>query len=215
MTKRHECLIITLATLVSRIGEDTMGKKGDETKRLILEKAMALFAKKGFKNVTMKDICIDTGLSRGGLYRHYESTNQIFSEIIDILMNTQDNELSEKMERGYPAAKILNDILERYKIEMLDSSASLSVAIYEFYSENQPDTKDNMLYQQYLSSKKMWANFIAYGIERGEFKKVDIEEIVDTIIFSYQGVRMFSTILPIDEQIPKRIISHIRKSLLI
>ena len=192
-----------------------MGKKGDETKRLILEKAMALFAKKGFKNVTMKDICIDTGLSRGGLYRHYESTNQIFSEIIDILMNTQDNELSEKMERGYPAAKILNDILERYKIEMLDSSASLSVAIYEFYSENQPDTKDNMLYQQYVSSKKMWANFITYGIERGEFKKVDIEEIVDTIICSYQGLRMFSTILPIDEQIPKRIISHIRKSLLI
>lgn len=59
------------------------------------------------------------------------------------------------MERGYPAAKILNDILERYKTEMLDSSASLSVAIYEFYSENQPDTKDNMLYQQYLSSKNV------------------------------------------------------------
>ena len=114
LTKRHECLIITLATLVSRIGEDTMGKKGDETKRLILEKAMALFAKKGFKNVTMKDICIDTGLSRGGLYRHYESTNQIFSEIIDILMNTQDNELSSKIENEVPAPVILDEILERY-----------------------------------------------------------------------------------------------------
>ena len=88
-----------------------MGKKGDETKRLILEKAMALFAKKGFKNVTMKDICIDTGLSRGGLYRHYESTNQIFSEIIDILMNTQDNELSSKIENEVPAPVILDEIL--------------------------------------------------------------------------------------------------------
>lgn len=204
-----------LATLVSQNGAITMGKKGAETKKFILEKSMSLFAQKGFKNVTMKDICIETGLSRGGLYRHYGSTHQIFLEIVEYLMNAQDTELSEKMERGYPAAKILNDILERYKTEMLDSSASLSVAIYEFYSENQPDTKDNMLYQQYLSSKKMWANFIAYGIERGEFKKADIEEIVDTIIFSYQGVRMFSTILPIDEQIPKRIINHIRKSLLI
>ena len=97
-----------------------MGKKGDETKRLILEKAMALFAKKGFKNVTMKDICIDTGLSRGGLYRHYESTNQIFSEIIDILMNTQDNELSSKIENEVPAPVILDEILERYRQEMLD-----------------------------------------------------------------------------------------------
>lgn len=204
-----------LATSVSQNGAITMGKKGAETKKFILEKSMFLFAQKGFKNVTMKDICIETGLSRGGLYRHYGSTQQIFSEIVEYLMNAQDTELSEKMERDYPATKILNDILERYETEMLDSSASLSVAIYEFYSENQPDIKDNMLYQQYLSSKKMWANFITYGIKRGEFKKVDIEEIVDTIIFSYQGIRMFSTILPVDEQIPKRVISHIRKALLI
>lgn len=200
---------------MSQNGAATMGRKGDETKRFIIEKAISVFAKKGFKNVTMKDICIETGLSRGGLYRHYDSTHQIFSEIVDYLMSAQDTELSEKMEKGYPAIKILDEILERYKAEMLDSSASLSVAIYEFYSENQPDTQDNMLYQQYLYSKNMWSNFISYGIERGEFKKVDIEEIVDIIIFSYQGVRMFSTILPIEEQIPKRIISHIKKSLLI
>ena len=123
-----------------------MGKKGDETKRLTLEKAMALFAKKGFKNVTMKDICIDTGLSRGGLYRHYESTNQIFSEIIDILMNTQDNELSSKIENEVPAPVILDEILERYKKEMLDGSGSLSIAILEFYSENQSSDNDNVLF---------------------------------------------------------------------
>ena len=214
MTKRHECLIITLATLVSRIGEDTMGKKGDETKRLILEKAMALFAKKGFKNVTMKDICIDTGLSRGGLYRHYESTNQIFSEIIDILMNTQDNELSSKIENEVPAPVILDEILERYKKEMLDGSGSLSIAILEFYSENQSSDNDNVLFEQYLYSKDMWRNFISYGVNRGEFNNVNSEEIIDLIIFSYQGVRMVSTIMPIDEQIPNRIINHIKKALL-
>ena len=192
-----------------------MGKKGDETKRLILEKAMALFAKKGFKNVTMKDICIDTGLSRGGLYRHYESTNQIFSEIIDILMNTQDNELSSKIENEVPAPVLLDEILERYKKEMLDGSGSLSIAILEFYSENQPSDNDNVLFEQYLYSKDMWSYFISYGVNRGEFNNVNSEEIIDMIIFSYQGVRMFSTIMPIDEQIPNRIINHIKKALLI
>lgn len=48
-----------------------MSNKGEETKKMIKEKACSLFARKGFKNVTMKDICIETGLSRGGLYRHY------------------------------------------------------------------------------------------------------------------------------------------------
>lgn len=191
-----------------------MGKKGEETRKFILEKALPLFAKKGFKNVTMKDICIETGLSRGGLYRHYESTHQIFSEIVDILMSRQDNELSEKMKKGVPAPIILNEILERYKKEMLDGSGSLSIAILEFYSENQSHNNTNMLFKQYLYSKDMWENFISYGVEREEFKNVNSEEIIDLIIFSYQGVRMFSTILPIDEQIPQRIISHMKKTLL-
>ena len=58
----------------------------------------------------MKDICMETGLSRGGLYRHYDSTQQIFSEIINLLMEAQDNEFSEKMEKGYSAAHILDEI---------------------------------------------------------------------------------------------------------
>ena len=40
-----------------------MGKKGDETRRMIREKAAGLFAQRGFKNVTMNDICQVTGLS--------------------------------------------------------------------------------------------------------------------------------------------------------
>ena len=199
---------------MSQNGAITMGKKGDETKRFILEKALSLFAEKGFKNVTMKDICMETGLSRGGLYRHYESTHQIFSEIVDTLMSRQDNELSEKMKNKVPAPIILDEILERYKKEMLDSSGSLSIAILEFYSENQSENNDNMLFKQYLYSKEMWKNFISYGVERGEFKKGDSEEMIDLIIFSYQGVRMFATILPIDEHIPERLISHVKKALL-
>ena len=191
-------------------GDEDMGKKGEDTKKFIREKAICLFAQKGFKNVTMKDICTVTGLSRGGLYRHYDSTQQIFSEIVDMLMNAQDNELSAKMAAGLPAPQILEEILERYRMEMLDNKASLSVAIYEFFSENFSDGQDNLLLRQYQYSVDMWSEFLSYGIRRGEFKKVDCKEVIDIIIFSYQGVRMYSTIIPLDEEIPMRIINHRR-----
>ncbi len=42
-----------------------MNRKGMETRQHIKTKACQLFAKKGFKEVTMKDICDSTGLSRG------------------------------------------------------------------------------------------------------------------------------------------------------
>lgn len=192
-----------------------MGKKGEDTKKLIREKTVPLFARKGFKKVTMKDICSVTGLSRGGLYRHYNSTQQIFSEIIDMLMSAQDNELLEKMKAGFPAQQILDEILERYRYEMLDGEASLSVALYEFFSENFSDKQDNLLLKQYQYSVDMWNDFLSYGIEREEFKKVDCKEIIDIILFSYQGVRMYSTIIPLDEQIPMRIVNHIKKVLLV
>lgn len=131
-----------------------MGKKGEEIKQIIKEKACLLFSKKGFKNVTMKDICMETGLSRGGLYRHYNSTQQIFMEILNYFMNEQDNQISEKIQQGYPATQILNEVLERYKTEMLDTTASLSVAIFEFFSANYSSDKGNVLLQHMFTRLK-------------------------------------------------------------
>lgn len=192
-----------------------MGKKGDGTRKLIREKAAGLFAQRGFKNVTMNDICQATGLSRGGLYRHYDSTKLIFSEIVDELMQAQDNELSEKMKAEFPATQILDEILERYRQEMVDGEASLSVAIYEYYSGSSAtdDHRENLLSKQYEYSVEMWRAFISYGIKRGEFKETDARELIDILLFAYQGVRMYSTIMPLDEQIPVRIIHHVKKIL--
>lgn len=190
-----------------------MRKKGDLTKQSIKAKAIRLFAQKGFKDVTMKDICEVTELSRGGLYLHYSSTKQIFSDIIDDLMNAQGDEFSEKIEQGLSAKEILLQVLERYKNEMMDVGGSLSVAIYEFFS-SETSKQNNALFQQYQKSYFMWKRLLEYGISRGEFNAVDIDAIFDLIVFSYQGVRMYSTLMTIDERTPNHIISLIKTILL-
>ena len=161
----------------------------------------------------MKDICEVTELSRGGLYLHYSSTRQIFSDIIDDLMNAQGDEFSEKIEQGLSAKEILLQVLERYKNEMLDTQGSLSVAIYEFFSAD-TSKQDNALFQQYQKSYLMWKRLLEYGIIRKEFNVVDIDAIFDLIVFSYQGVRMYSTLMTIDERTPNNIISLIKTILL-
>lgn len=191
-----------------------MGIKGDNTKRLICEEAYKLFAEKGYKDVTMKDICERTGLSRGGLYRHYESTEQIFLEIVDGLNNRQKNEFSAKIQQCMPAVEILDAILSRYKDEMIDDKNSLSIAIYEFYSNSNISKTENSVMKQYEASKTMWVELINYGIEKKEFKSVDPEAVYDMIVFSYQGVRMYSKLMKIDAVVPKRMISEVKKILL-
>ena len=190
-----------------------MNRKGMETRQHIKTKSCQLCAKKGFKEVTMKDICEATGLSRGGLYCHYDSTARIFDEILNDFMDTQDEEFRSKMQEGMSAVEILDDVLDRYRAEMIDREASLSVAIFEYFSGRGNACGENPLYQQYLSSRRMWEELIQYGIDRKEFYQVDKTAVFDLIVFSYQGVRMYSRIMTITEDIPLRITSQIRKIL--
>lgn len=191
-----------------------MGTKGEKTKQQIRNEAYQLFSERGYKSVTMKDICEKTGLSRGGLYRHYDSTEQIFLEIIDGFTRRQKDEFTEKIAQQVPAKEILDDILLRYSNEMMDSSNSLSLAIYEFYSNPEISKTENSVVKQYEASKSMWLELINYGIENKEFKRVDAEAVFDVIVFSYQGVRMYSKLMKPDSATPGRIISEIKKLLL-
>lgn len=184
-----------------------MNKRGQETRKHIKECAYSLFAQKGFKQVTMTDICEAANLSRGGLYCHYESTRQIFQEMINDMMSRQDHEFDRKINQNQSAVTILNEILEVYRKEMLDSQSSLSIAIYEYFSIHDIASQNNTLYEQYLISANTWKKLIKYGIDRGEFQDVDIDAVYDLIVFSYQGVRMYSKLMPMDEEIPLRIIT--------
>lgn len=190
-----------------------MNKRGQETRKHIKKCACSLFAEKGFKEVTMKDICEATQLSRGGLYCHYESTRQIFQEIIDDMTCQQDNEIESKIKQNQSAITILEEILYKYENEMIDSQSSLSVAIYEYFSIHDIACQKNTLYEQYLISANTWKKLMQYGIDRQEFKEVDIAAVFDLIVFSYQGVRMYSKLMPIDKEIPSRIIKEIKKIL--
>ena len=191
-----------------------MGKIGDKTRAAIQKAAIVLFVQRGFKDVTMKDICEATGLSRGGLYMHYGSTKQIFADIIDEIMSNLKNEVSVKIDHGLPATLILNELLERYQSEMLDRSASLGLAFYEYYSSI-PLSDDNAMLKQYYISKTMLCNLIQYGIDNSEFNHVNISAVVDLLLFSYQGIRMLSNIMPLeDDSITIGMINEIRAMLI-
>ena len=191
-----------------------MSLRGEKTKQDIREKAYQLFAKKGFKEVTMKDICELTGLSRGGLYRHYESTEQIFLEIVNTFSDKQRNEVFTKIEQHIPAAIILDELLSRYANEMIDYENSFSLAICEFYSNPAISKEDNSVKKQYEISKSTWVKLINYGIGTKEFNCVNPESIFNVIIFAYQGVRMYSKLMKIDNDIPTQIMYEIKRLLL-
>lgn len=191
-----------------------MDTKGSKTRRRICAEAYGLFARKGYKDVTMQDICECTGLSRGGLYRHFQSTEEIFLSIIHAFTSDQQKDISEGIRQDLPAAGMLSALLSKYEEEMLDSESSLSLAIYEFYSDPARAKGENQMQRQYELSKAAWMDLIHYGMSTGAFKAVDPEAVFDMVVFAYQGVRMYSRLMELDPAIPARLVGEIKKMLI-
>lgn len=182
-----------------------MGDKGEHTRELIKHEAYKLFALKGFKEVTMKDICEATGLSRGGLYRHYSGTNEIFDEII-----SEEYVISDRIEHGESATKILEDMLQAIRKEIMEKELSLSLAIYEYASLGH----EELFVKINNSAMRRWESLIEYGISTKEFKQVDAKQVTHMILYYYQGLRMWSRVVDFHEDTAEYYIQTIKDSLL-
>lgn len=187
-----------------------MATKGEKTRESILDASYALFAKKGFKQVTMKDVCGVTGMSRGGLYSHFSSTRQLFEALIEKITENSVMDFQGEIEKGSSAIAILEGALDLMEDEMKHPEDSLSIAVYEY-----AETVDSDVMEQFNRiTEEKWTKLIRYGIERGEFQDVNVGEIVNVILFSYQGVRMWSRIISMKPQTFRSIVDHTKKQLI-
>ncbi len=186
-----------------------MATKGEQTRDFILKKSCELFAGKGFKQVTMKDVCEITGMSRGGLYSHFSSTKEIFEAILKDMTQKDQLDFQGEIKKGFSAVTIMDNALNLLEKEMGDSDASLSEAMYE-YSET---VGSDMMAELNEISVKNWSALIRYGIKTGEFNEVDVSEIVSILLYSYQGIRMWSRIIPVSSKTIRSVVMNIKRQL--
>ena len=60
-----------------------MVKKGERTRRVIVEKAAALFNTRGYFGSSMNDLMQETGLEKGGIYNHFSSKEELACAAFD------------------------------------------------------------------------------------------------------------------------------------
>src|SRR5260370_38097521 len=58
-------------------------RKGEQTRREIIRKAAPIFNQRGYDGAALSDLMRATGLEKGGIYRHFESKQQLAAEAFD------------------------------------------------------------------------------------------------------------------------------------
>ena len=168
---------------------------------------------KGFKKVTMKDIVEACDISRGGLYLYFDSTSQIFMEVMKLEREEADDVFSDSITEDATAADILVLFLQEQKKELLRKKDTLTQAIYEYYFENQPARKDNILKKQFDSAVKIIEKLIEAGVESGEFYCDDCGETARNIMFVLEGLKISAQTIHITGDVVDREIVYILKML--
>lgn len=133
-----------------------------DTKERILETALALFAQSGYLGTSMSDIAKQLGITKGALYKHYTSKQEILDRIVE-RMNRMDYERAEKYEMPETEP---DGFAEAYMHTPIEKIRAYSMAQFDHWTkepfasnfrkmltlEQYRDPKLTQLYHDYLAT---------------------------------------------------------------
>lgn len=191
-----------------------MGEKSVQKRKYILDTARKVFVEKGYKSVTMKDIVEACGISRGGLYLYFDSTEQILLEILQMEAEETDDIFSENITEGDTAADILTLFLKEQKKELLQKN-TLTVAVYEYFFSNRSTDKNNMLRKQFDAGVRVLEKLIETGIASGEFYCENPKGAASNIMYVLEGMKINAQTFGISEKKVDEQLLYIMEGLII
>lgn len=100
------------------------------TKERILEEALTLFSRKGYKGTSIKNIADAVGIKDSSLYKHFKSKREIFDTIVQNMKDRMEH-LSEEI--GLPTENDFAKAAEAYGELSLEGLLLLSEKTFHFY----------------------------------------------------------------------------------
>ena len=135
----------------------------------LLQIAAGLFAEKGFKNTTVRDIADSAGILSGSLYHHFDSKESMVDEILKTFQEelfasydevlASDDDARTKIER---AVRLSFEAIDRHRHE---------VAIFQ----NEADylggfERFSYLAERNAQSRNVWMTLLTEGVETGALR---------------------------------------------
>jgi len=168
----------------------------EERQKQILDAAIKEFARHGFHATRMEDIARASGLSKGAVYLYYKSKDAIITALMRTLFAWELRGARAVMEaEGSAADRLL--AITRMLAEEFERMAVAMPILLEFYAVafRQSSVRE-YLSQMYEEFRAPLAGLIQQGIERGEFRAVEPEEVALTWIALLEGLALLWVVNP-------------------
>ncbi len=153
----------------------TASSSGTGRREELLQIAAELFATKGFKNTTVRDIADAAGILSGSLYHHFDSKESMVDEILSTFQEELFTAYDEVLASSVDARQKIEKAV-RLSFEAIDKHHA-EVAIFQ----NDADYLGSFDRFEYLAvrneqSRQVWMTLLEEGVETGVLRKdIDVE----------------------------------------
>jgi AcrR family transcriptional regulator len=165
-------------------------------RQAILQAAIGVFAQHGFDAATTDDIARAAGLSKGGLYWHFKSKDDILAAILMQLFDQELSVLQGLIVAEGAVAPRLRQLVAQGVADVLQLEQLLPVML-EFYALAARKSDVRQFLQRYYERyHQLLAQLFEQGFARGEFHHGTAEAAALTLIGQLEGLGLLWAIVP-------------------
>lgn len=153
----------------------------------ILEAAKTCFAREGFENASMQQICAEASMSPGALYRYFVSKEAIIEEICAAAQ--RDDEVKFAAILGNP------DVIEGMVFGAMTHirfvhETGASALMAQFHAEATRNETVRVIYCNHMTQvRTLFLDYLGAATERGDIEPLfDLETLVPAMIAVIQGI---------------------------
>jgi TetR/AcrR family transcriptional repressor of nem operon len=166
-------------------------RKGEQTRQEIIRKAAPIFNQRGYDGAALSDLMKATGLEKGGIYRHFDSKQQLAAEAFDYAwretLNARIHDLDTIPNTVDRLKQLVANFVER-RGTIPGGCPLLNTAI-------DSDDGNSVLRERARKALSAWRSYlisvISAGIKAREIRpRIDAKNLATLIISSLEGAIM-------------------------
>ena len=167
-------------------------RKGEQTRQEIIRKAAPIFNQKGYSGTALSDLMRATGLEKGGIYRHFESKQELARDVFDhawkLAMDTRFDGTQEIPNTVDRLIQVVRNFRDRRAGLVPGGCPLLNTAIDSDHSNPQLRTKARQALSSWLDRLR---SIVEEGQGRGEVRPdVDSAKLATLIASTLEGSSM-------------------------
>ncbi len=176
-------------------------RKGEQTRQEIIRKAAPIFNQKGYSGTALSDLMRATGLEKGGIYRHFESKQELARDVFDhawkLAMDTRFDGTQEIPNTVDRLIQVVRNFRDRRAGLVPGGCPLLNTAIDSDHSNPQLRTKARQALSSWLDRLR---SIVEEGQGRGEVRPdVDSAKLATLIASTLEGSSMVGRLQRSDE----------------